>query len=301
MLSAACASDFSDRYEKLKKDGNDALIQEFFEKASHSEEKNPDYYAIAGNYWWQLSHTVNISQKPPEAGDFSLHDKKTGKQIGSISTMGQVQPEIPKKAIGILAQGAAKFPWRADIVLGLAYLQKEMGMTKEFVETLKALLSEIKKNPKNLKWTANGSLPEPAESFIPEAIQEYSTTLYQADTPATDALCSQLCSSIIDVFPEHPYAYNILAALATAQGKFDEALRLLQIASSKAPNDPLILLNLGDAYAKTHRKEQAIKSYKRVLEIKAEPSLKTQAEESIKKIEKDRGASGPSHATPKNH
>ena len=131
LLSTAYSEDFSSKFAKVKKDENTALIQEFLEKASVSEANNPDYYAIAGNYWWQLACSVNISTKPSEGADLSVTDQKSGKEVGSISTLGQTRPEIPKKALGILSAGATKFPFRADIVLGLASVQKKMGMTKE--------------------------------------------------------------------------------------------------------------------------------------------------------------------------
>ena len=128
LISTAYSEDFSSKFEKVKKDKNTALIQEFLEKASVSEANNPDYYAIAGSYWWQLAGSINISTKPSEGSDLSLSHQKSGKEVGSISALGQTRPEIPKKALGILSEGATKFPFRADIVLGLASVQKKMGM-----------------------------------------------------------------------------------------------------------------------------------------------------------------------------
>jgi tetratricopeptide (TPR) repeat protein len=284
LLSTAYSDDFSSKFVKLKKDENTALIQEFLEKASVSEANNPDYYAIAGNYWWQLACSINISTKPSDGADLSVTDQKSGKEVGSISTLGQTRPEIPKKALGILSAGATKFPFRADIVLGLASVQKQMGMTKEYLGTLKALLSEAKRNPKNLKWTANSPLRTAAEIFIPEAMQGYSADLYRAG-PASAPLCIELCSAIIAAFPEHPYAYNILAAVASGQGKDEEALRLLKEANSKDPKDSLILLNLGDAYARVHQDAKAIGTYKKVLESSAEPEVISQAKDAINKVE----------------
>lgn len=284
LLSTAYSDNFSSNFSKIKKDGNPELIEKFLEKSSASEANNPDYYAIAGNYWWQIACSINISTKPSEGADLSVTEQKSGKEIGSISTLGQKRPELPKKALEILSTGATKFPFRADIALGLANVQKETGMTKEYLDTLKALLSEAKRDPENLKWTASRPLPTPAKVFIPEALQGYSADLYQAG-PSSAPQCIELCSAIIAVFPEHPYAYNILAAVASGQGKDEEALRLLKEANSKTPKDSLILLNLGDAYARVHQDTKAIETYKKVLEYSDDPDLASQAKDAITKVE----------------
>ena len=59
-----------------------------------------------------------------------------------------------------------------------------------------------------------------------------------------------------------------------------------QTASSKAPNDSLILLNLGDAYRKSKEPAQAKQTYTKVLEFPGiDESIKTQAQKAIKAVE----------------
>lgn len=283
----ASASEYLEDFERLKKSDNAAEIQKFLDKAAETEKGNPDYYASAGNYWWQLSKSVSLSTKASEKDDFSLRDQKTGKEVGSISTVGRVSPGIPKKALAILSEGVRRFPQRADISFGLAHVQREMGLQSECVDTLVGLLSVAKSD---LRWTNNNELPQPAKRFIPESVQSYSVALYKADTSATDALCEKLCDGTIAAFPDHPFAYNIKAALAAAHGKQDETLRYLEIASSKAPDDALILLNLGDAHLKAKQPSKAKQAYTKVLKIKElDDSLRGQARKAIENIQQSGG------------
>jgi tetratricopeptide (TPR) repeat protein len=162
-----------------------------------------------------------------------------------------------------------------------------MGLQKECVDTLLGLLETAKKDPKTLRWTANAALPSDAKQFIPEAVQGYSAGLYGADSAEATALCHKLCDAEIAAFPEHPFAYNIKAALASAKGDQDETLRYLKLAHSKAPNDALILLNLGDTYQKMGDPAKAKDAYTKVLALEnIEEDEKDQAKAGLKQLEK---------------
>ncbi len=62
-------------------------------------------------------------------------------------------------------------------------------------------------------------------------VKEAVATLRQLRKRA-DALCRELLDA---TFPEHPFAYNLLAALADAKGDKDESYRQLKLAGEKAP------------------------------------------------------------------
>jgi len=190
------ADDFSDKFAELKKAGDEAAIEGYLEKSATNEAENPNYYATAGNYWWGVSQSVAVGAIAEgdyklNPGDFSITDPKTGKKVGAITNAGKTNLEIPKKAIGLLSEGARKFPERADIALGLAHVQKKMNLKEGYVDTLSALLAQAKKDPDSLKWMKGGALPEPAKTFLPETVQDYTVALFNANSPATDALCGQ--------------------------------------------------------------------------------------------------------------
>lgn len=288
---SALADDFTDKFKALKKKGDKKAIEEFLEKSSTKEAKNPNYYATAGNYWWGEAKEGGLQINPLPAGNFeispedlSITDPKTGKKVGKIGSVPKGKTPAGQKAIKILADGAKKFPHRADLALGLAHLQKETKLNAEYVDTLTALLAHAKKSPKSLKWMDNGKLPKPAEQFLPETIQTYTVPLFNANTPATDKLCGRLLDAVTDTYPDHPFAYNLKAALADANGKPAEALKMLEIAHQKKPDDPLILSNLAATYGKQGQKKDAIKAYEKLLKLKIDAGRRAEAEAELKKI-----------------
>jgi len=274
-------ADFAEEFPKLRENGKDPEIREFLKKAEESEKENPDYYALASNYWWTVAQRPVADTKPAGKDEFSIRDKETGEEVGSLRTGPEANPEITAKTLAILEEGVRRFPLRVDISLGLAHVQSELGKFAESAATLEALLDVAKAKPAELRWTKNAPLPEPAAKFIPESMHGYAGIYFNSQE---DALCEKLCDRIIEVFPEHPYAYNLKAGLADAQGKPDEMLRLLEIAGSKAPDDPLILMNLADTYLKRGDKVKAEKALKRVLEVDTDDETKDQAREALKDL-----------------
>lgn len=299
LAGRATAADFLDAFEALEKSGDPAAIEAFLERASVSEAENPEYYATAGNYWWGVAGAVSVTPVPAgdyevDPKDFSIRDPETGKVVGSITEAGKADPGIRKRALELLVEGARRFPARADIALGLAHVQQEMGMREGFVNTLAALLAEAGKDAASLKWKKDEPLPEPAETFLPETVQTYSAALFNADTPATDALCARLLAAVVKAFPEHPYAYNLQGALADAQGKPDEALRCLEIAHRKDPKDPLILSNLAGARTKAGRTDEAAAAYRAILALdEAEPAAKAAAKKALEALDGGLDAEAP--------
>ena len=127
-------------------------------------------------------------------------------------------------------------------------------------------------------------LPKPAKEFLPESMQAYSVALFKQETPATDKLCGQLLDAISDTYPDHPYAYNLKAALADANGKPGDALTMLELAYTKNPNDALVLSNLAATYVKQDKKDRARRAYKKLLTMEIKPSRRKEAEAALKDL-----------------
>jgi len=274
-------ADFAEEFPKLREKGKDPEIRAFLQKAEETEKDNPDYYALASNYWWMVAQRPVVDTKPAVKDELSVRDKDTGEEVGSLRAGPDANPEIAAKTLAMLEEGAKRFPLRADILLGLAHVQSELGKYPESVKTLDVLLDNAKAKPGELRWAKNGPLPGPPEKFFPESLHSYAGVLFNAEQ---DVLCEKLCDRIIEIYPEHPYAYNLKAGLADAQGKPDEMLRLLEIAGNKAPDDPLILMNLADTYLKRGDKAKAEKALKRVLEVDTDDETKDHARAALKDL-----------------
>lgn len=263
------AEGFVEEFRLLADAGDDAKTRAFIESSAETEKENPDYYATAGNFWWQLALTdgLNVSTKPSEGGEFSIRDPDTGEEVGSIGPSRDRDPDLARKAADVLAEGARRFPARADIVLGLAHVRKETGMRAECVDALVSVLRIAKEDPARLRWTGDADLPSAADVLLPDTAQGYCAGLFRLETAEADALCSKLCDAVIEAFPDQPMAYNMKAALADANKRPEEALRWLESAAEKGPKDPLIQMNLARAYLGADRSTDASNVLRRLLEF----------------------------------
>lgn len=284
-VAVAHAESFSEEFQRLSKDGRPEAVVKFLGQAKAKEAGNPDYYALAANYWWTLAQQPNLSAKPADKGESALIDPKTGKAVGSISTSGKLDPEILQKALDFTTEGYRKFPLRLDLGFGLAYGQFQSNQPEAAVVTVKSILKTAQEQADKLLWSENKPLPSPAKDFIPRSIQGYTAPLFNEETKKSDALCKELCEATIATYPDHPYAYNMLAALANANGNKDEALRLLETAHQKAPKDPLILDNLAKTYLSNKQPERAIEAYRKILKLDVGDDTKADVNAAIKELE----------------
>ena len=164
--SVFAGDSFAEKFAELRKGDEPAEMRKFLDKAAETEADNPNYHALAGAWWWHESQRVSISTKPSEKGDFSIRDQESGEEVGSISSAGKANPELTAKAVAILAEGARKFPERADIALGLAHVHKEMGKPDKCVDTLLALLATAGTDPAALTKCASKYAPEAKTAII---------------------------------------------------------------------------------------------------------------------------------------
>jgi tetratricopeptide (TPR) repeat protein len=275
------SEDFSAKFNEISSTNDDQKIQTFIAKSKETEKNNPEYYVLSANYWWSLSQKTVISTKPPEKDDLSLTDTKTGKVAGSISQVGTTNPDIPQKAVDVLTKGAKAFPYRADIAVGLAHIQRELGRYDDSVTTLETLLKTAGSKPDDLRWMHGDKLSEKASKFIPEIISGYSAFFYRRETEIDDKRCERLAKATVSAFPDNPVAYNMLAALAVAHNQNDEALRYLLAAYKKAPDDPIIIINLGDTYGKLGQKQKAKEYYNKVINSNYEEQYKKAASQKL--------------------
>jgi len=290
------AAGYWEEYQaKLKKDGPGPVMEKFINEGAATHANDPDYYAASANYWCRAASSVLISTKPAGKGDLVLTDQKTGKPVGSISLEDGSDPEYDQKAVKILEEGNKRFPWRADIALGLASLQFKTGNPKSCTETLLGLLATAQKNPSALRWMGDAPLPGPPQDFIPNSVYDYCAKLYKLNDTKADSCCRQLCEEMVRIYPENPKPLNLLAALANADHKPDEALGWLQKAHAADPKDALVLMNLADMSRKLGKNKEAIDAWKEVIALpQADEDSKREAQASINKLQQPPSPSTPS-------
>ena len=249
-------------------------VQEFIAKSYEANKANPAYFVASANYYLNASLQPNLSTRPAGPGDYVLADPKTGKAVGSISTSGQVDPALQQKAVTLLAEAHSRFPYRLDIGMGLAYLQRELKEQSKCCSTLIEILKYSPKNTTKLEWNVGGPLPEPASDYIPRLVQGYTSSFFKLDSKEGDELCRKLCNRAIQAYPESPYAYNMLAALSDAHGDKKTTIKYLLIAHQKAPKDALVLFNLATTCRASGDDASALRYFEQVMSLNPDEQMK---------------------------
>ncbi len=75
---------------------------------------------------------------------------------------------------------------------------------------------------------------------------------------------------------------SMRGAIALKEGRYEDAVRLLEDAAKDAPGDKIVLFNLGIAYQKMDRHHDALQAYKQAIDI--DPSLRPSLAPSIASI-----------------
>lgn len=279
-------SEFVTRFHELKEKGDSGVLEKFLLESEKSEAGNPDFYALSCNYWWGVSKKISISTKAPEKGDFVIGPTGEGKAVGSISQVGKVNPEIPEKALNLVQTGFDKFPLRLDLGFGLATMLRSMKKNEDLEKILQKILETAAKNPRNdaLRWTENQSLPETAGTWVPESVHPYIKYFFDLETNDDDARCDRLTKKLTEIYPKHPYAWNMRAALASVKKDAKGVIFNLEKAHEIAPDDALILLNLADTFKKQNQPEKAREVAEKILRIESAKSRHRDATAILKSL-----------------
>ncbi len=283
-VRVASGASYSEQIQTLQKTAKPEEVQKFIKDSSVANQSNPDYYIASANYWYHLSQQVSITTKAAQGKDLVVADQKTGKAVGSISNMGSINPQLLSNAVGLLQEGFGRFPERLDTGMGLAYMLRAQRKYEECLVALKQVLDTATLRPQDIRWK-NGDLPSsPWNKLLPESLQSYSSAFYKLNSKQGDKLCQELCEAIIKAYPDHPYAYNILAALSSAHGDEKACINYLQIALEKAPGDTLVMFNLGDTHRKMGDKASAKRYYEMILSSNPPEDMKPEVEKALRSL-----------------
>ena len=111
-------------------------------------------------------------------------------------------------------------------------------------------------------WTNDKSTPSEAEDFFFSTLQSYFRQLYDAQE---DAVNMAFVNHVLRSYPENIYFLNDKAALLTAKGEKNEALKVLLQLHNLAPNDDIVVANIATLSKEMGNKKQAIAFYKKLL------------------------------------
>jgi tetratricopeptide (TPR) repeat protein len=282
-IGLADEQDYAARFKELREQKADAQIEPLLNEWREKRPNDPDAWITSANYYFNQRQVV-ISTKKPQKGDFSLTDKKTEKQAGSISF--ESDEAATKRAADLLQQATTKFPDRLDIWCGLAFVYQESGdFDSEFL-TLQRMVSYAREHLAQLRWLNGENLPEPADHFIPGKLHSYGMYYEKKENPEDDKRFLKIATFAAEQFPDHPYAFNDVALYYSIAGDNAKTREWLEKANRIDPKDTLVLMNLGQICSKLGDNRSARKWYQEVLKVDPEGEYALQAKDALAKLKK---------------
>ena len=278
----ASGQEYAHRYRQLldqhADDQFEALLTEWREKAPD----DPDAWINSANYYFNQRQMV-ISAKKAGTGDFTLTDKKTGKQSGSIS-FEQDKGNV-KRAADLLQEATTKFPDRLGIWCGLAFMYQESGDFDNELATLKKMVAYAREHPAQLKWEGK-PLSEPADKFVPEKLHEYGLYYEKKENPEDDKRWFQISTLATEQYPNHPEGFNDAAGYWADVGEWQKARELFEKAHQIDPKSVGALLNLGNVSVEMKDFAGARKYFEEAVRLDPNGEYGYDAKEALRQLKK---------------
>jgi len=275
--------DYAARLKELKEEKADAQIEPLLKEWREKRPNDPDAWVSSANYYFN-QRRINISTKKPAKGDFPLNNLETGEPAGSISL--ESDKGAIKRATALLQEATKKFPDRVDIWCGLAFLQQESGNFDAELATLKNMIAYTHDHLAQLQWLKGEKLPDPPDQFLAEKIHSYGMFYEKKENPEDDKRFFKIAMLATESFPNIPYGFNDVGMFYSISGEPTKAREWLEKANRIAPNDTLILMNLGRISLKLGDNRSARKWYEEVIKREPKGEFAEQARNALGKLKK---------------
>ena len=278
----AGGQEFAHRYRQLLDQHAESQIEPLLTEWREKAPDDPDAWITSANYYFNQRQT-NISAKKPGPGDFKLTDKKTGKEVGSISF--EQTKENVKRAADILQEATTKFPDRLGIWCGLAFIYQESGDFDNELATLKKMVAYAREHPTQLKWEGE-PLKEPADQFIPEKLHEYGQYYARKENAEDDKRWFQISSLATEQYPNHAEGFNDVAGYYADLGEWQKAREQLEKAHQLNPKSVGALMNLGKISVEMKDLSSAQKYFEEALKLEPNGQYAKDAKEALRRLKK---------------
>src|SRR5213596_4297746 len=279
----ASGREYAHRYRQLLDQHADDQIEPLLTEWRQKAPDDPDAWINSANYYFN-KRQINISTKKAGKSDFTLTDKKTGKQAGSIS-FEQDKGNI-RRAADLLQEATTKFPDHLEIWCGLAFFYQESGDFDNELATLKKMVAYAREHPAQLKWLKGEPLGEPADKFVPDKLHEYGL-YYEKKENAEDAKrWFQISSLAAQQYPSDVNAWIDIGGYYADTGEWKKAIDSFEKARALNPKSQMILVNLARLSLELKDNAGARKYFQEGLNVDPNGPYAQEAKEALRKLNK---------------
>lgn len=240
-----------------------AALRKFIPQWEQRAGQSGDIYAAWCNLLlMEARHDVLQLSADTAVNNGLLLTDSTGNKAGSITDQVYYDAKTMHKLYQKFAEGLAKHPDRLDLWFGKIHVQLLENHPKEAVETMKQVIDRSVINHQKWLWTNDKSTPSAPEEFFFSTLQDYFRQLYDAQE---DDVNMSFVDHVLKNYPKNIYFLNNKAALLSAKGEKQEALKVLLQLYQLAPDDDIVVANIATLSKETGNKKQAMEFYKKLL------------------------------------
>jgi tetratricopeptide (TPR) repeat protein len=261
------AEDFATRLARADEADQRKECEKILAEWGKKAPDNPDYYIKGANYYYRraMRGGVNISTKPAAPGEPVISDLK-GNEVDSVSPA--LDLESMNRAIKLLAAAAERFPRRMDIWFGRVQLYEAAGMNVEQLEMLKSIAAHVAAHPNGLLGHAGQPFQKPVRETTAKELSGFARNCYRRETKEGDQQFLAIARLTTEAFPEAVYGYNLLGTYYSAvEPDQPRAIENFRKALTIAPEDSLVLCNLGEAYLGASNPAEARLCFEKVVTL----------------------------------
>ena len=178
------------------------------------------------------------------------------------------------------------FENRLDLHIGLIHAALLTDQYTLMQEKMLNVISISKKIDNDWLWSFNEKYSVNAKDDFLNLIQEKLNKLFYKETAESDSVILIVSKALIKEYLDCIYGYNCLGVVSFFLGNIEQAKLNFMEAYRLDQTDILVIKNLAKINAEQGFNEEAIKYYKKIMEI-GDEATKKWANDKIKLIEKE--------------
>lgn len=225
-----------------------------------------EFYIATFNYYFSIAEreVMILDKNVLNAEDALILTDDSGNVEGSMYSIIQYDDELVDKGVAAVSKGIERYPDRLDMYLGRIYVLGKSGRKEQQTVKIIELIELNHKNPMGWMWAEGEAIEDTALVF--GAIQDYLYDYFTSDPPDLETI-ETINSKLVQLYPTHPEFASNEGVIEIYRGNLDAAIVKFKRAESLAPNDGIILGNLGYCYMEKEDYEGAKEVYTKLLEV----------------------------------
>ena len=279
------AQDFKTQYSELNEKNDTIGEVALLKKWEAAKPTDPHLFIAYFNFYVNKSRDeyISIQKKQKEETDFQISDS-TGKTVGYLGSTVRYNPVYLSKGFSYIDKAIQLYPDRLDLRFGKIYMLGECENYDEFTTQIVAAIEHGVKIKSRWHWLDDSVLQDGKTYFL-TAIQDYIGTLYNAGDGHFTSIRS-IAETVLKYYPDNVENLSNIAITYLVNSEYDKALVYLTKAEKIAPNDPIVLNNIAEAYKRKKDNVNATIYYNKVIKVGNEEEIKD-AKEKLEDLKKN--------------